>query len=68
MKTPGLRRQRSADDGSEQVSADRYRQAKATKRGGMDGRESERPIVLVKPGNRPAGTRWREGDARLRNV
>ncbi len=68
MKTPGLRRRRSAVDGSEDTSAQRYRQAKATKCGGMDGRESERPTVPVKPGNRPAGTRWREGDAGLRNV
>src|SRR5262249_52953786 len=46
----------------------RDRQAKATKGGGMGGRESERPTVPVKPGNRPAGTRWREGDAGLRTV
>ncbi len=47
---------------------ERYRQAKATKCGGMDGRESERPTVPVKPGNQPAGTRWREGGAGLRTV
>src|SRR5215467_4222453 len=67
-KTPGLRRWRSAVDGSEDWNAQRYRQAKATKCGGTDGRESERSTVPMKPGNRPAGTRWREGDAGLRNV
>jgi len=30
---------------------ERYRQAKATKCGGMDGRESERLVVPMKPGN-----------------
>jgi hypothetical protein len=69
MKSPGLQRWRSAVDGSENRERnERYRQAKATKHGGMDGRESERPTVPVKPGNRPAGTRWREGDAGLRTV
>src|SRR3954467_11558805 len=45
MKTPVLRRGRSAVDGREGKSAQRYRQAKATKCGWMDGRESERPTV-----------------------
>ena len=40
-----------------------YRQAKATKRGETDGRESERPIVPSRPGNHSEGTRRREGDA-----
>jgi hypothetical protein len=34
-----------------------YRQAKATKRGGTGGRESEHPIVPWKPGNSPQRTR-----------
>ena len=59
----GRRREQTHERKSE-----RYRQAKATKCGGKDGRESERLGVLVKPGNRPAGTRWREGDAGLRSV
>ena len=37
--------------------------AKATKRGEMDGGESERLIVPMRPGNRSEGTRRREGDA-----
>jgi hypothetical protein len=40
-----------------------YRQAKATKCGETGGRESERPIVSPKRGNRPSWTPWREGDA-----
>ena len=68
-KTPGLRRLRLAGDGSKRNErTERYRQAKATKCGGKDGRQSERPVVLAKPGNRPTGTRWREGDAGSRNV
>ncbi len=42
-----------------------YRQAKETKRGETDGRESERLIVSTKRGNRPSWTPWREGDAAL---
>jgi hypothetical protein len=45
-----------------------YRQAKATKCGGMDDRESERLVLPMKLGNRPAGTQLREGGAGLRNV
>ncbi len=45
-----------------------YRQAKETKRGGMSGRESEYATVPRKAGNRPNGTRWREGRAGLRNL
>jgi len=43
------------------------RRVKATKRAGTDMRKSERPIVPVKPGNQPNGTRWREGGAGTRN-
>ena len=45
-----------------------YRQAKETKCGGMSGRESEHVTVPRKAGNRPNGTRWREGRAGLRNL
>ena len=38
-----------------------YRQAKATKRGGKDGRESERFKVPVTRGNRPEGPRRGKG-------
>ena len=34
---------------------------------GTDDGESERPIVPTKPGNRPEGTRWREGVAGTRS-
>ncbi len=64
---PG-RAERSARHRTERIaSAGWYRQAKATKRGGRDGRKSEHPIVPPKPGNHPHGTRWREGGAALRN-
>jgi hypothetical protein len=43
--------------GSESMSARRYRQAKETKCGGMDDRESENLIVLLKRGNCPDGPR-----------
>jgi hypothetical protein len=44
-----------------------YRQAKATKRGGTDDRESERLTVPTKPGNSLQGTRPREGGAGSRD-
>ena len=44
-----------------------YRQTKVTKCGETTGRESERPIVSLKWGNRPFWTPWREGDAALWN-
>ena len=40
-----------------------YRQAKETKCGEKDGRESERLIVPPSRGNHPEGTPGREGDA-----
>ena len=40
-----------------------YRRAKATKRGGMGGEESERLILPVKRGNHAHDTPWREGGA-----
>ncbi len=39
-----------------------YHQAKATKCGGMNDRESDPLIVPMKPGNSPERTRWREGE------
>jgi hypothetical protein len=42
-----------------------YRQAKETKCGEMDGKESECPIVASKRGNGPYRTPWSEGDASL---
>ena len=41
----------------------RYLKVKATKPEERGGRESERSIVLMKQGNRPEGTLWREGGA-----
>ena len=57
LPTPGLGGalvRRGANRTSER---ERYRQAKATKRGGTGGRESERPIVPPTRGNRPEGPR-----------
>ena len=42
-----------------------YRQAKSTKCGEMDGKESERLILPLSQGNHPEGTLGREGDAVL---
>ena len=44
------------------IGARWYRQAKETKRGEMDGEQSECLIVPLKRGNRPKGpwNRWRE--------
>jgi predicted NBD/HSP70 family sugar kinase len=44
----------------------RYRQAKATKRGGMGDEESERADGAVKRGNRPEGTLRSKGRAGTR--
>jgi hypothetical protein len=41
------------------------RQAKETKCGEMDGKESECPIVALKRGNGPYRTPWSEGGAAL---
>ena len=57
------RRRASRLAGIEPRSTEWYRQAKATKCGGRNDRESESPIVPTKPGNPPQGTRWREGGA-----
>src|SRR3954447_12625684 len=50
-------------DGDEHRSQRWYRQAKETKCGEMDGRESERLIVPASRGNRPERTPGREGGA-----
>jgi hypothetical protein len=42
-----------------------YRPAKETKRGEMDDKESQRPIVVSKRGNGPSRTPWSEGGAGL---
>ena len=49
--------------GDEQRAQRWYRQAKETKCGEKDGRESERFIVPASRGNHPEGTPGREGDA-----
>ena len=41
-----------------------YRQAKETKRGEMDDKESQRPIVVLKRGNGPSGPRGAKGAPR----
>lgn len=41
-----------------------YRIAKETKRGGMDGRKSERPSSTGEAGELTRRTRWREGGRR----
>ena len=38
-----------------------YRQAKETRRGEMDDKESQRPIVVLKRGNGPSGPRGAKG-------
>ena len=53
----------SGADGDEQRTQRWYRQAKETKCGEKDGRESERLIVPTSRGNHPEGTPGREGDA-----
>ena len=52
-----------ASDGAKPQVLGWYRHAKATKRGGMGGEESERLIVPAKRGNRVHETPWREGGA-----
>ena len=42
-----------------------YRQAKETKCGETDGKESQCPIVVMKRGNGPFRTPWSEGGAAL---
>ena len=52
-----------ASDGANPQVLGWYRRAKATKRGGMGGEESERLILPVKRGNHAHETPWREGGA-----
>jgi hypothetical protein len=49
--------------GDEQGTHEWYRQAKETKCGEKDGRESEHLVVSSKRGNRPSWSPWRKGDA-----
>ena len=56
-------RPRSAADGDERGTKRWYRRAKETKRGERDGKESQRPIVVMKRGNGPSRTPWSEGSA-----
>jgi hypothetical protein len=60
-EAPGDQLQALADApggrGSEQRVRPGYRRAKATKRGGTGGGESERRIVPLRRGNRPSGPR-----------
>ena len=64
-QSPDARDRASAVAGSKGPTRGWYRQAKATKRGEKDGRESERPIGSTRRGNRPSWTPWREGAAAL---
>jgi len=47
--------------GDEQRTRGWYRQAKETKRGETDGKESQCPVVLLKRGNQPEGPVEGEG-------
>ena len=49
-----------ASRGANQQVIERYRQAKATKCGGMDGEEPERLLLPMKRGNPVQETPWRE--------
>ena len=50
-------------DGDEQGTHGWYHQAKETKRGEKDGRESEHFVGALKRGNGPCRTPWSEGGA-----
>src|SRR3954471_8786982 len=52
---PGAHDRASVVAGSKRSTQGWYRQAKATKCGERDGRESERPIVPSRPGNHSEG-------------
>jgi hypothetical protein len=51
QRTPVWGRGADTSRRDEQRALGRYRQTKATKRGGKDGRESEQFVVAVKAGN-----------------
>ncbi len=53
----------SVADGDERRTVRWYRHAKDTKRGEMDGKESQRPIVVLKRGNGPSRAPGSEGGA-----
>ena len=65
--TPGLPSLRSWAVGAKARRTEWYRQAKATERGGTDGRKSQRFIVPVIQGNLYRGDPGREGSASSRN-
>src|SRR4029077_6835807 len=54
----------SEADGDERGTKRWYRQAKETKCGEKDGKESQRPIVVLKRGNGPSGPRGAKGAPR----
>src|SRR2546427_8431655 len=62
-KGPGSRPQAPATVRANDGRQPRYRRAKATKRGGKEGRESERPGSTDEAGEPTRGTPWREGGA-----
>jgi hypothetical protein len=63
VEQPRLREGALAVPGSEHRAHARYHRAKATKRGGRGGQESEHSTVPAKRGNAPQRTPWREGSA-----
>jgi len=54
-KNPGPRLRVPTASEETKTGTGRYCQAKETKRGGMNGRKSEQPILAVKAGNRSEG-------------
>src|SRR2546426_6290932 len=62
-KGPGSRPQAPATVRANDGRQPRYRRAKATKRGGKEGGESERPGSTDEAGEPTRGTPWREGGA-----
>src|SRR5437870_12828939 len=63
-KGPGSRPQAPATVRANDGRQPRYRRAKATKRGGKEGGESERPGSTDEAGEPTRGTPWREGGRR----
>src|SRR2546427_3410899 len=63
-KGPGSRPQAPAPVRANDGRQPRYRRAKATRRGGKEGGESERPGSTDEAGEPTRGTPWREGGRR----
>ena len=61
QRTPARGRGADTSGRDERWALGRYRQTKATKRGGKDGRESEQFVVAVKAGNRSEGPAGAKG-------